>query len=182
MGILAYLILSYCCTSKSSLVGCSDHANVSPWEPGQHCVTSDISEAKHSDSAHVCSAGRVCPANLTETKAILSTCGAETHRQSDPMFGDFSQPSYQISGQNKKSLNTFVSGKKDSHLSVGHSGPRPAPLYIRPIYLTQQTSMSKQHKEAICETNKAAGWHGFDSFFAYNMPINMFTFWPMTTQ
>lgn len=128
-------------------------------------VTSDISDAKHSDSAHVCSAGWVCPANQTETKAILSTCGAETHGQSGPMFGDFSQLSYQISGQNKKSLNTFVSGKKDSHLSVGHSGPRPAPLYIRPIYLTQQTSTLKQHKEAICKTNKAAGWHWFYSFF-----------------
>lgn len=57
------------------------------------------------------------------------------------MFGDLFLSSDQISGQNKKSLNTFVSGMKDSHLSVGHCGQRPVPLYIRPIYLTQlQTS------------------------------------------
>lgn len=58
------------------------------------------------------------------------------------MFGDLALLSDQISGQNTKSLNTFVSEMKDSDLSVGCCGP--APLYIRPIYLTQQQTSTVQ--------------------------------------
>ncbi|KAK1892198.1 Flavin-dependent halogenase malA [Dissostichus eleginoides] len=113
------------------------------------------------DRTPMCPAGWVCPAAGLKS---VPTCGAETLSQSSPMFGDFSLPWDQISGQNKKSLNTFVSGKKESHLSVGHCGHRPAPLYIRPIYLTQQQT-SKQHKGAICKTNMAGGWTWINNFY-----------------
>lgn len=72
-----------------------------------------------------------------KTRVSLSTCWSETLLQNSPMFWDLSLCSDQISGQNEKSLNTFVSGMKDSHLSVGHCGQRPVALYIRPIYSTQ---------------------------------------------
>lgn len=115
---------------------------------------------------------------LGVSKVILSTCGAETLLQSSPMFGDLSLCSDQISGQNKKSLNTFVSGMKDSHLSVGHCGQKPVPLYIRPIYLPElQTSAfqttQNSHRLNKCGSrlvlalqlfcSQCAAWYYFDT-------------------
>lgn len=85
--------------------------------------------------------------SLTNAGAVLPACGAETLLQRGQMFGDFFLPSDQITGQNKKSLNTFVGGMKDSHLSEGHSGQSPTPLYIQPVYLTQHWTFTVQTRQ-----------------------------------
>lgn len=48
---------------------------------------------------------------------IISTCGAKSLKES-PMFGDLSLGRDQVSGRNKKTFSTFVSGMKESHLSL----------------------------------------------------------------
>lgn len=85
------------------------------------------------------------------------------------MFVDLSLSSDQISGQNKKSLLTFVSGMKESHLSVGQCGQRPAPLHMRPIYpIQQQISLNQTQntKGTICSANIATGYHWLFSFYS----------------
>lgn len=48
---------------------------------------------------------------------IISTCGAKSLKES-PMFGHLSLARDRVSGQNKKTFSTFVSGMKESHLSL----------------------------------------------------------------
>lgn len=48
---------------------------------------------------------------------IISTCGAKSLKES-PMFGDLSLGRDRVSGRNKKTFSTFVSGMKESHLSL----------------------------------------------------------------
>lgn len=72
------------------------------------------------DKAFIPFVNRSCPIALQRAKQRAKSSSPHMeprHLKSSPMFGDLSLCSDQVSGQNKKSFSTFVSGMKESHLS-----------------------------------------------------------------
>lgn len=71
---------------------------------------------RQTDEAFILFVNWLCPIALQRAKSS-SPHMEPRHLKSSPMFGDLSLCSDQVSGKNKKSFSTFVSGMKESHLS-----------------------------------------------------------------